>query len=201
MFHVEHLWRRVAQYASVDLNTDQIGQLERYRNWLATEALAAGGIGPEEVDRLHDRHIADALLFMSQIRPSHKEIWDMGSGVGLPGIPLAIALADRKVTLIDRSGRRVRLAKRALRVLGLSNCSVVQADIRQVSGTVDVLVARASLPPRELAPIAVRHLTPDGLAVVAGSWVSEPTVEGWTTVEIPRQLLDQPVWLLKMPAP
>jgi hypothetical protein len=63
---------------------------------------------------------------------------------------------------------------------------------------VPALVSRAGLPPESLAPVAARLLVSGGVAVMAGSWKTPPAHPDWTTVEIPADVLDQPVWLLIM---
>lgn len=182
----------------MQLDALRMGQLRRYRDWLATEAERAGGIGPEEVNRLERRHIADSLLFLHGFPDEVEVAWDLGSGVGLPGIPLAITRPDIEFTLVDRSGRRVDLLKRVIRLLELSNCEVAQAEIASLSGQKDVLVARASLPPAEMRSHVPRLVHARGRAILAGSWQSKPDHDGWVTVEIPSEVLDQAVWLLMM---
>lgn len=170
----------------------------RYARWLATEGRQAGGIGPAETERIDRRHLGDSLLFASQLPQNPSLIWDLGSGVGLPGIPLAICLPESEFVLIDRSGRRCDLMRRALRILRLPNCQVEQADVTDSTGTTDAIVSRASLSPDELRDMASKHLNPGGVATVAGSWQARPEFPGWTTVEIPPHALDQPIWLLIM---
>ena len=194
MFHVEHL-RRAVEYTGHVLTPEQLDRFERFHGWLITEAVSAGGIGPAEVDRVETRHLADSVLFASQFGGGGS-IWDLGSGVGLPGIPLAILLPDSEVTLVDRSGRRVDLMRRALRILDLENCQVEHTDIQRLRGEVDVIVSRAGLPPGPLREVVLRHLHPAGVAVAAGSWRERPEHPGWTTIEISRDVLDHTVWLL-----
>lgn len=172
--------------------------MERYGSWVATEGRAAGGIGPSEAGRIDRRHLADSLLFASQLPGDIAEMWDLGSGVGLPGLPLAIALPDTEVVLIDRSGRRVDLLRRAIRILDLENCQVTQGDIESMTGQADAVVSRASLPPARLARLIPRLLRPGGVAVAAGSWRERPEAEDWETIEIPAYVLDRTVWLLIM---
>lgn len=198
LFHVKRVWHRAAEFAGLDLDEGQSELLERFGIWLGTEAQRAGGIGPAESERIDRRHLADALLFASEIPPGSGRVWDLGSGVGLPGIPLAIALPDREFDLIDRSGRRVDLMRRAIRMLDLGNCQATQADIEDLSGPAEVIVSRASLPPDRMLDVADGLLEPGGVAVLAGSWHQRPEHAGWTTVEIPHYVLDQPVWLLIM---
>lgn len=170
----------------------------RFGVWLGSEALAAGGIGPAEVDRIDRRHLGDSLLLASELDLETEQVWDLGSGVGLPGIPLAICMPETQFVLVDRSGRRVDLMHRAIRVLDLGNCEVRQADITTLNIETTAIVSRASRPPAELRDVVGRSLGPDGVAVVAGSWKTRPEEPGWRTVEIPRDVLDHTVWLLIM---
>ena len=198
LFHVKPHWIRAAEYVGLDLQPGQIETMERYGLWLTGEAMRAGGIGPDESERIDQRHLADSILFATEIPDDARDVWDLGSGAGLPGIPLAICLPEKEIVLVDRAGRRVDLLRRAVRILGLANCSVCHRDIADLSGDVDVIVSRASLPPEELLPVARSHLRPGGTAINAGSWRSRPDHDGWTTIEIPPHVLDQTVWLLIM---
>ena len=190
-------WLRAADYAGLELDPGQREQMSRFRRWLAEEGIRAGGLGPGEESRLERRHLADSILFASQLG-AVDEVWDLGSGVGLPGIPLAISMPGTGFVLVDRSGRRVDLTRRAVRVLGLENCQVIAGEIKNLSGPLPALVSRASLPPPQLAEVAGRVLAPGGVAVVGGSWREAPRYPGWTTIEIPPDVLDQTVWLLIM---
>ena len=155
-------------------------------------------MGSNDSELLDRRHLGDSLLFASQFPQDSSTVWDLGSGVGLPGIPLAICLPDTEFVLIDRSGKRCQLLRRVIRILDVANCHVVQTDIENLDGSVDVIVSRASLPPDELGVVVGKHLDPEGVAVVAGSWRKRPQVTDWTTIEIPPDVLDQTIWLLIM---
>lgn len=191
-------WIRAAEYSGISPDQKQIEQMDRYARWLAAESRAAGGIGPAETPRIDRRHLADSLLFASQIPRESSTIWDLGSGAGLPGIPLAICLPTSDFVLIDRSGRRCDLMRRALRILDLPNCQVQQTDIADLEGTTDAIVSRASLSPDDLRGVIPSYLNPGGVAIVAGSWRVQPEFPGWTTVEIPEDALDQTIWVLIM---
>jgi len=197
LFHVEHVIA-AAGYVGIDLDADKLETLGRFRDWLRDEGRRSGGIGPAEGDRIERRHLADSLLFATQFHPSVDRVWDLGTGIGLPGVPLAIVFPGTEFLLIDRSRRRTDMLRRVSRMLDLANCTVLNADIEDLEGEVGVMVSRASLPPEELAPVAARHLLPGGVAIVAGSWVQRPEHPGWTAIEIPRYVLDQDIWLLMM---
>jgi 16S rRNA (guanine527-N7)-methyltransferase len=175
----------------------QIDTLERYRDWLVDEARPAGGIGPHEAPRVGERHILDSLLFASAL-DDPGSVWDVGTGVGLPGVPLAVLLPETEFLLIDRSSRRTTLARRAVRILELGNVTVVNRDVRQMTGSTDAVVSRASMAPETLADWCLPHLHPGGVIVVGGSWVEPPVVEGWATLST--SVLDREVWLLMMRA-
>ncbi|MEX2280113.1 MAG: RsmG family class I SAM-dependent methyltransferase [Acidimicrobiia bacterium] len=175
-----------------------VEQLGDYQAWLAEEATRAGGIGPGERDRLEERHVADSLLFAGVWdQSSFAPVIDVGSGAGLPGIPLAIVTPHRRFLLVDRSGRRVELLRRAIRVLSLGNVDVIQADIGTVDWSKATVVSRASLPPAALLGLMREVGTPHEL-LVAGSRTERPVVPGFETVEIPSEILDRPVWILRM---
>lgn len=197
MFHVKHV-EAAARFAGLELGDERMARLLVYRDWLATEARRAGAIGPGEISRIERRHIADSLLFASQFDPSSARVVDLGTGVGLPGVPLAVALPDTRFTLVDRSRGRVDLLRRVIRILELENCEVVRDQIEHLSMQVGVVVARGSLPPHELTPVVSRLLKRGGVAVVGGSWRETPSQVGWETIRIPRDVLDRRVWLLMM---
>jgi 16S rRNA (guanine527-N7)-methyltransferase len=194
---VEHLKqaRLLASEFGAILDDARLRALERYATWLVDEASRAGGIGPNEADSVIDRHILDSLTFLGPIDHPPNSLLDVGSGVGLPGIPLAIALPDTEVILVDRSGRRCALLHRAIRVLDLENVEIVQAEVSEVQRRVDVAASRASLPPSVLLP-HLRRLT--SLGIVAGSTRSELEVDGYQSVKIVSRYLETPRWLLIM---
>ncbi len=208
MFHGKHSddrLERAALRAGVELTPAQVAQCEEFARWLGTEAADAGGIGPDEGSRLLDRHVADSIIFGAAWDHTPADILDVGSGVGLPGIPLAITHPNTQVTLLDRSGERCRLARRAVRVLGLENVNVEQRDVLQAVGRRDVVTFRASLRPMAALEVALPLLRDRGCAVVGISRTTEPDLSldapPGTTLELLRidaGVLDSPAWLLRM---
>jgi 16S rRNA (guanine527-N7)-methyltransferase len=104
------------------------------------------------------RHILDSLAPIDVIRhtlaPAFKQktplIADIGSGAGLPGIPLAVCMGDAEFTLIERMGRRAGFLRDALAVLGLPNIRVEEAEMEKLSlpaeKRFDLIVFRAFRP-------------------------------------------------------
>lgn len=185
--------------AGVYSDQEMLSKLSTFQEWLATEGVAGGGVSPGEVDRLGHRHIGDSLLFTLEM-DGEGPILDVGSGVGLPGIPLAIVLPDTKVICLDRAGRRVDLANRAIRILNLENVEAVQGSVEQLNTRYPIIVSRAAIPPDRFRPFLLKLLAPDGFAILGGSWKDAPRHHGFETREIGGEILQQPVWILKMSA-
>ena len=181
--------------------------MQAFAEWLATEGAEAGGIGPHEASRLWGRHLLDSAIFSTYWPFPPTECLDLGSGAGLPGIVLAILWPDSDLQLVDRSGRRVRLMRRAVRILGLSNVTVLQHEISELVGDRQALVMRATLPPAAAVTVCGELLAPGGRAVVGLSRTEAPRVgeqlEGGvyaglkTRVETAK-VLDPPAWMLIM---
>lgn len=120
---------------------------ERYAELLMTAGVERGLIGPRETPRIWDRHILNSAVLAELIEPGQRVV-DIGSGAGLPGIPMAIARPDLTVTLVEPLLRRATFLSEAVETLGLSNVTVVRgrAEEREVlaaAGEADVVVSRA----------------------------------------------------------
>src|SRR4051812_3842296 len=75
--------------------------------WLATEGVVRGLIGPREAPRLWDRHLLNCAVLAELVAPD-ATLADIGSGAGLPGLPLAIARPDLRISLVEPLLRRTR---------------------------------------------------------------------------------------------
>ncbi|HJU01065.1 MAG TPA: 16S rRNA (guanine(527)-N(7))-methyltransferase RsmG [Actinomycetes bacterium] len=113
------------------------------------EAVRLGFLGPKELERLWERHLDDAFGLAAIRRPQPDERWaDLGSGAGLPGLPLAIAHPSTSFTLIDAQQRRLEWVQATAAKLGLTNLTVVHARLEDYGRgpareSFDVATARA----------------------------------------------------------
>ena len=115
----------------------------RYHDMLATRGIEWGLIGPREADRLWVRHILNSAAIAALI-PAGASVVDVGSGAGLPGIPLALARPDVKVCLLDSLLRRVNFLELAVDELGLADqVTVIRTRVEDCRQQYDVVVARA----------------------------------------------------------
>jgi 16S rRNA (guanine527-N7)-methyltransferase len=119
----------------------------RYADWLAGPAVQRGLLGPGEAARVWDRHLLNCAV-CAELIDAEAEVLDVGSGAGLPGIALALARPDLRVTLLEPMARRVAFLDECLRSLGLTNVTVVRGRAQAVAGQLsgDVVVARAVAP-------------------------------------------------------
>jgi 16S rRNA (guanine527-N7)-methyltransferase len=113
------------------------------------EAVRLGFLGPKELERLWERHLDDAFALAGIRLPQPGERWaDLGSGAGLPGLPLALAHRATSFTLIDAQQRRLAWAASAAAKLRLTNLTVVHARLEDYARgpareSFDVATARA----------------------------------------------------------
>lgn len=123
---------------------DRLELAERFVAMLATDGLERGLIGPREVDRLWERHVINCALLVDAIGPEARTLADIGSGAGLPGVVLAIARPDLRITLVETMQRRAVWLEEVTDVLGLE-VEVVRARAEDLHGdrTFDVVTARA----------------------------------------------------------
>ena len=160
----------LANQVQAALRPEQIAVLDAYadlvRRWTPVLSLVA----PNDLSRFTDRHVVDGLVAAEVLRDTRSglggealQALDLGSGAGLPGIPLAVALPEVAVTLVERSVRKARFLRLAQRELGLDNVTVLCADVGQIpSASADVVTARALMPPPALWKRVQTLLKPGG---------------------------------------
>lgn len=123
-----------------------------------------GLIGPREVPRLWERHLLNCAV-LSEVVPEGVTVCDVGSGAGLPGIPLALVREDLKITLLEPLLRRTNFLAEVVELLGLDHVTVVRGRAEEVLGTlqpVHVVTARAVAPLDRLAAWGIPLLRPYG---------------------------------------
>lgn len=125
------------------LYRDNYKTIRQYVDILASRGVDWGLIGPREIGRLWERHILNSIALESLI-PEGCRVADVGSGAGLPGIPLAILRPDLEMTLIEPMLRRSNFLTEAIDELGLDDrVSVVRGRAEDADLHVDVVVSRA----------------------------------------------------------
>jgi 16S rRNA (guanine527-N7)-methyltransferase len=181
MFHVEQNGA-----ASVDWDEQETARAvfgdryeiaERYYQSLATDGVERWLIGPREVPRLWERHLLNCAV-IGELIAEGESVVDVGSGAGLPGIPLAIARPDLKVTLVEPLLRRsVYLAEfiesNGLDVLVVRGRAEESGVVKEAGGA-DVVTSRAVAPLEKLARWSLPLIHEHGrMLALKGSSASE----------------------------
>ncbi len=165
MFHVKHSEVSAAPPAAGTLFGSALDRAQRYAELLAGAGVERGLIGPREVDRLWDRHLLNSAA-VGELLESGAEVADIGSGAGLPGIPLALARPDLRLTLIEPLLRRSEFLHEVIEELAL-DVTVVRGRaedpaVRREVGEMDAVVSRAVASLDKLTKWSMPLLRADG---------------------------------------
>jgi 16S rRNA (guanine527-N7)-methyltransferase len=113
---------------------DRLDLAVRYAELLAADAIVRGLIGPAEVPRLWVRHLINCAVLGELIAPGRR-VLDVGSGAGLPGLPLAIARPDLEVVLVEPLLRRSTWLEETVERLGLTSVEVRRGRAEELAGS------------------------------------------------------------------
>ena len=141
-------------------------------------------------------HVEDALAAADAL-PKGGNVVDLGSGAGLPGIPIAIERPDLRMTLVEIRERRVHFLRHIVRVLDLP-IEVRRADLETPPAEAfEVALARAVSPAPELLPSAARWVGPEGEVWV---WTRLSPSEAGAPSAVPLALPEGRGAILRVPA-
>ena len=155
---------------------DRLPMAERYAALLAGDGVLRGLIGPREAPRLWERHLLNCAV-VGELVPEGVDVCDVGSGAGLPGLVLAIARPDLRVTLLEPLLRRTTFLEEVVDQLELSQVRVVRARADELHGREDfaVVTSRAVAPMPRLLDWSMPLVRAGGslLAMKGGSAAAE----------------------------
>ncbi|WP_295804867.1 16S rRNA (guanine(527)-N(7))-methyltransferase RsmG [uncultured Corynebacterium sp.] len=183
---------------------------QKYHDSLATDGSTRGFIGPREVPRLWERHLINCAV-VAEVMPQNATLIDVGSGAGLPGIPLAIARPDLTITLIEPLLKRSTYLNEVVDLLGLDNVTVIRGRaeeglVKKAVKGADIVTSRAVAPLGKLAKWSLPLVRKGGeMIALKGSSVHEElerdaadikragggkaevmTIHGTTIIRVPR---------------
>jgi 16S rRNA (guanine527-N7)-methyltransferase len=152
----------------------QIEKARAFAQKLANDSDDLGLLGPRELDKLWTRHILNSAVVAETVKAGDL-VADVGSGAGLPGIPMAIALPEARFVLIEPMERRSNWMLEVIKELGLTNVEVRRARAEEVLDLkFDIVTARAVAALDKLLRLTVPLLKPGGsLIALKGSKAAE----------------------------
>lgn len=163
-----------------DLFTNYLNLL---RKWQKSQRL----IGSAEPGWIVEKLFLDSLLFLRVLPARLGSLLDLGSGAGLPGIPIKIVRPEIQLVLLESRQRRASFLSNAVRELALERVSVVSGRAEEFAEELgerfDAVVMRCAGDVERLFPVAARFVMPGGLVVASGPPRQRPLSLGeWVTV-------------------
>lgn len=165
MFHVKHEGWGVVGALDLELLPEQLGKLEAFETLIRERAIPLGMVASADGERLRERHIQDSLRAATVVSPTDRTAYDLGSGAGLPGIVVAIARPDLRMTLVESRRPRAAFLQLVIDRLGLSRTVVRNDRVEALSDPVDLCFSRA------FARVGVAWRAADRLLVPGGRLV------------------------------
>ena len=164
-----HELGRASAALGLALADSQVATLERYLDLLEKWNRVYNLTAIRERSRMVTHHLLDSLAVLPHVRGPR--VLDVGSGAGLPGIPLAVAGPALHVTLLESNHKKSAFLTQAVAELQLANVQVVMERVEswQPEARFDTIVSRAFAELGEFASLAGRLLAPQGvLAAMKG---------------------------------
>ncbi|MGN0237490.1 MAG: 16S rRNA (guanine(527)-N(7))-methyltransferase RsmG [Lepagella sp.] len=138
-------------------------------------------ISRKDIDNLEEKHILHSLAIAKFIYfTSGSRVLDFGTGGGFPGIPLAVMFPKVHFHLVDRTGKKVRVAQEVAAACGLTNVTFQHGDVAECKERFDFVVSRAVMPQEDLLKICRKNISdeqrnalPNGLITLKGGELGE----------------------------
>jgi 16S rRNA (guanine527-N7)-methyltransferase len=144
------------------LDADQVAKLRRFAVMLSSQGADLGLVSAADRDRVWSRHVLDSLRVLSCLPPQARSVADVGSGGGLPGIPLAVARPSLPMTLIESRSRRAAFLEMVVSELAIGNARIFHARAEEVPERFGACTARALADPVGTWRLAGPLLQDDG---------------------------------------
>jgi 16S rRNA (guanine527-N7)-methyltransferase len=143
VFHVKHEGWGVVEALNLELATQQLMQLEAFEVLIRERAIPLGMVATADEGRLRERHVHDSLRAATVVSADDRSAYDLGSGAGLPGVVVAIACPDLRITLVESRRPRAAFLQLVVDRLGLTNTVVSNERVEALGEPVDLCFSRA----------------------------------------------------------
>ena len=178
------------EHTGVELTEKQLGEF----NSLATLLLETNKItnltAIRDEEGVYMKHFLDSLTLLKALPSETKNIMDIGSGAGFPGLPLAIARPDIQITMVESIGKKTSFIQKCIEELSLTNAKVIQSRAETLSTDknyrqkFDVATARAVAFLPDLMKTCIPFVRPKGLFIAMKN-------ENETEIEEARKVVDE----------
>jgi 16S rRNA (guanine527-N7)-methyltransferase len=182
---------------SVPLDGAQADALQRFASLLMTWTARINLTGAASVDALADEHLPDSFALASRLSPAEVgetavRVVDVGSGGGLPAIPLAVLCPHLRFELFEPIAKKTAFLRTAVRELDLGERVKVTAKRAETVAPADfdVAISRATLPPPAWIDLAAQLVRPGGRIFVLASDGTDPGAPPHPLVESGRWAYD-----------
>ena len=165
----------VSEYVGVELNEKQMEQFATLADFLLETNKVINLTAIRDIDGVYMKHFLDSLTLLKAIPENTQNIADIGSGAGFPGLPLAIAKPDIKITMIESIGKKASFIQKSIDLLGLSNAKIINERAEKfsmhnkISEGFDVVTARAVTALPELIQLCIPLVKKDGVMIAMKS--------------------------------
>lgn len=145
-----------------DLNEHQLHQFEIMMNLYPQWNEKINVISRKDIINLEVNHILHSLALAKFVKfmPS-TSVMDLGTGGGFPGLPLAVIFPEVNFHLVDRVGKKLRVAQDIAEKVGLMNVTFQHGDVLEVKGKYDFVVSRAVMPLEDMVKLVRRYICKD----------------------------------------
>ncbi len=172
-----------------ELTAEEVSLFDKYLRLLVKWQSSQRLVGSADPAWIAEHVLADSLAFVPILGASASSLIDIGSGAGIPGIPIKIACRGIGVTLLEARRRRISFLRTAVRELGLPGLEVVDRRLEdaaeELAGRFDVAVMRCAGPWEGILDDALRVVRPGGRVIASGPPNGRPLGRGeWVEVRL-----------------